>query len=814
MQKQLHKNHPLFSILFLAVCLLFVSKIYAQGELTFQVPPKEILDLVDIKQPPTPIIDRTMNYIVFVERPTFKTLKELAENELRLAGIRINTQAFDGSRGTYFTGISLQNLKTGKNIEITGLPKDFKIEYPAFSPSCKYFSFVNVTEKGMELWLLTLNTGIAKKVSSEKLSAVTGTPYRWSADEKFLYCYLRNNSKPTFKESALPTGPAVQEATGIKAPVRTYQDLLRDNNDEVKFEYYATSPIVKIFLDGKTVPYLPARIYKSFEASPDGNYTLVEEVNKPFSYQVPYFQFPYNVKVFDKNGTLVKELASKPLQDKIPTSFDAVESGRRDFSWRGDKPATLVWCEAQDGGDPAVPAIKRDKIFQSDAPFKDEGKFLTATLNRFRGITWGDNSTAVMTDSWRKNRNTKSYLLNPENPDENPKIIYDGSSEDLYNNPGRFVTEPNKFNEQTLLFSKDKSKLYLIGEGFSAEGNKPFVDEYIIKTGDRKRLWRADGKNTYEAIVRILDIENNQILTRIEGQKVFPNYFIRNIGSPNDLKQITFLPNPYKSFENVSKQKISYKREDGVDLTATLYLPAGYDKSKGRLPMLMEAYPTEFKDAGAAGMVRDSPHRFVSLNYGSPVFWAARGYAVMQGASFPIIGKGNEEPNDTYIEQLVANAKAAIKAVDDMGVVDPKRVAVMGHSYGAFMTANLLAHSDLFAAGIARSGAYNRTLTPFGFQSEERTFWQAKDVYNKMSPFNYADQLKTPILLIHGEMDNNSGTFPINSERLFAALKGLGGTARLVFLPYESHGYAARENILHMLWEMDSWLEKYVKNRK
>lgn len=807
-------NYFIISFIYFFISSLLIPTAYAQSDLSFQIPPKEILELVDIKQPPLPIIDRNVNYIVFLERQTFKSLQELSENELRLAGIRINTQTFNGSRGTYFIGMTMQNVQTGKNIIITGLPKDYKIEYPTFSPKYNYFSFVNTSNDGLELWVVDVKNGEAKKVSSTKLSAVTGRPYSWSADEKFLYCFARNSSKPSFQEKELPLGPAIQEATRTKAPVRTYQDLLRNSNDEKKFEYYASASVVKIFLDGKVIPFLPSNIYRSFNPSPNGDYILVEEVNKPFSYQVPYYQFPYKVKAYDKNGILVKELASKPLQDKIPTSFDAVESGMRDFSWRSDKPATVVWCEAQDEGDPANAVEKRDKIFQMDAPFKGEVKFLTSTLNRFRGITWGDNNTAVMIDTWRKNRNTKSYLLNPEIANENPKIIFDGSSEDLYNNPGRFVTAPNKFNENTLLFSQDKSKLYLIGEGFSPEGSKPFVDEYNIITGEKNRLWRSEGKTTYESIIRIIDIQKNLLLTRIEGVKVFPNYFIRNISTSENPKQITFASNPYKSFENVSKQKIFYKREDGVELSATLYLPAGYDKAMGRLPMLMEAYPTEFKDASAAGMVRDSPFRFVSLNYGSPVFWAARGYAVMEGAAFPIIGKGKEEPNDTYIEQLVANAKAAIKAVDDMGIVDPKSVAVMGHSYGAFMTANLLAHSDLFAAGIARSGAYNRTLTPFGFQAEERTFWQAKDVYDKMSPFNYADKLKTPILLIHGELDNNSGTFPINSERMFAALKGLGGTARLVFLPYESHGYAAKENILHMLWEMDSWLEKYVKNRK
>lgn len=130
------------------------------------------------------------------------------------------------------------------------------------------------------------------------------------------------------------------------------------------------------------------------------------------------------------------------------------------------------------------------------------------------------------------------------------------------------------------------------------------------------------------------------------------------------------------------------------------------------------------------------------------------------------------------------------------------------------MTANLLAHSDLFRAGIARSGAYNRTLTPFGFQSERRTFWEAPEMYAKVSPFWYADKIKEPILLIHGEADNNQGTFPIQSERMFAAIRGNGGTARLVMLPLEAHGYAAKESTEHTLFEMVQWFDKWVKNAK
>jgi dipeptidyl aminopeptidase/acylaminoacyl peptidase len=390
--------------------------------------------------------------------------------------------------------------------------------------------------------------------------------------------------------------------------------------------------------------------------------------------------------------------------------------------------------------------------------------------------------------------------------------LFDRNYQDNYNDPGSFLTDKNEWGENTLVIHKNT--LYLTGTGHSEEGTRPFFREFNLKTKEVKELWRADGTETLEQISKVIDPKNGVLLTRIESSNVFPNYFIRNTKKRIAPQQITFFPNPFESLKGVHKELITYQREDGVELSATLYLPDSYDREKKeKLPMVMWAYPREFKDAASAGQVTTSPHEFTAPYYGSPVFWVTRGYVILDGAAFPIIGEGNEEPNDTFREQLVANAKAAIDAVDELGYIDRTRVAVGGHSYGAFMTANLLSHSDLFAAGIARSGAYNRTLTPFGFQSEERSYWEAPEVYNAMSPFMHADKMKTPLLLIHGEADNNSGTYPLQSERYFNALKGLGATSRLVFLPKESHGYVARESILHMLWEQDEWLEKWVKNK-
>ncbi len=796
----------------LAVLFVF-GQFVSFSQTNYQLPPKEILDLADVKTPPQSLISRNNNYLLLLERPLYKTVEELAEPELKLGGLRINPVNFNASRGTYYTSIKLQKISDGKPIVVNNLPQPLKAQYVQFSPGEKYCSFVLVSQTSLSLWVINLGNGNATQIIAEGLNATMGIPYSWSSNDEFIYFKFKGNKQKLTNTIELPKGPSTQEATGTRSAARTYQDLLRNKQDENTFNYYTTSSYQKVDINsGKISQLLPEAIYTGFTFSPDQKYILTEELSQPYSYTLPYYFFASNFKIYDAGGSFIKTFYTRPLQDKTPISFDAVEAGKREIMWRNDKPSTLFWCEAPDDGDPAKNVEYRDMLFQSDFPFT-ENKNICSIKNRFRDITFGKNNIAIVEDFWWKNRNTKTYIINPLLNSQQPLVIFDLSQEDLYANPGNFQTSYNEYNRSVLEFSKDQSKLYLVGEGYSPEGNKPFIDEFSIATKKTKRLWRADGKTSYERVIKIVNAENSLAITRIESPKIYPNLYLRNYSKNAKPTQLTFNQNPYLSLQNITKQKIFYKRNDGVQLSATLFLPAGYDaKRDGRLPMLMDAYPTEFKDDKAAGQVQESPYMFISIGWYSPLFWVTKGYAILQDAQFPIIGKGDAEPNDTYTEQLVADAEAAIHAVDSMGVVDKNKCAVMGHSYGAFMTANLLAHSNLFAAGIARSGAYNRTLTPFGFQAEERSYWQAQDVYLKMSPFNYADKIKTPILLVHGDADNNPGTFTLQSERLFQAIKGNGGKAKLVLLPYESHSYAARENILHMLWEMDTWLDKYVKN--
>lgn len=189
--------------------------------------------------------------------------------------------------------------------------------------------------------------------------------------------------------------------------------------------------------------------------------------------------------------------------------------------------------------------------------------------------------------------------------------------------------------------------------------------------------------------------------------------------------------------------------------------------------------------------------------------WLTQGYAVVT-PDIPIIGKGNAF-NNNFIAHLVDSMYAAIRKVDALGYVDVDRLGHGGHSYGAFATANILARTPFFKAGIAGDGAYNRTLTPMAFQSERRFIWEAQDVYLEMSPFFQADHLDTPLLMYHGGEDNNTGTFLIQSERMIQALTGLGKTAVLYIYPFESHGPRCLETYQDMWARWLSWFNVYVK---
>ncbi len=790
-------------------------QLMGQENLSYQKPSDEILELVNAPLAPSVRITDNGNYMLLLYRDAYKSIQELSEPEMRLGGLRINPKTNIGSRTNYYNNIKIKIPTAREAIQVTGLPENPRLANFSFSPDESRVAVTNTTAEGVEVWLLDLTTAQVKKLTDATVNANIGDVLNWFKDGSALLVKMLPASRKALIDvsEVVPTGPTISTNDGKKAQNRTYQDLLSNPNDEFNFEHLALSELYKVALDGTKTAWKPAAMYRSISFSPNGEYVMVVTVEKPFSYIVPYYRFPSTTAIYTKDGTLVNTLLKVPLLEDLPKGFMAERKGMREVSWRNDRDATLMYVEALDDGDPEKMVPFRDELYLLEAPFTGKGTPLLKTINRFNSVYWGTDHLAIVTDYWWNTRNTKTYVFDPSDASREPTLLYDRNYQDAYSDPGSFVMKRNANGAMVLSLDK-KNNAFLLGEGYSEDGQFPFVDQLNLTTMKNIRRYQSDRSDQKETLLDY-NAEKDELLVRLESKNDYPNYHYKHLIKRKGPVQLTFFDNPFKSIQDVHKEVISYKREDGLELSGTLYLPVGYDITSGeKMPMILWAYPREFKDKNSASQNTQNPNEFTYPYWGSPVYWVTKGYVVLDDAAFPIIGEEETQPNDSFREQLVASAKAAIDAVDALGYIDRDRVAVGGHSYGAFMVANLLSHSDLFAAGIARSGAYNRTLTPFGFQSEERNYWEAPEVYYTMSPFMHADKMKTPLLLVHGLADNNSGTYPMQSERYFNALKGLGATVRLVMLPKESHGYRAKESILHLLWEQDQWLEKYVKNKE
>ena len=799
------------NILLIASLALFTTA-GAQNTNGYQTPPKAIADLLLAKPTPSISLDKKATWMLIMERNSYPTVEELGQPEVRVAGLRLNPNNFSPSRQNFINGLKLKNIKTGKESSIMGLPANLLAGNISWSPDEKQIAFTHTTGSRVDLYVLAVEKAIATKINKTALNATLGPVFSWVNEGTLLYTTITLPASMMPKRPITPVGPSIQESVGKAAPSRTYQDLIRSPYDEEAFAFLTSSQLVKNTNGIETKMGSPA-IYTSFEVSPDKKYLLTETIQKPFSYLVTAYSFASRISIQDMNGKTLKVLANLPSAETTPSGYDNVQPVPRAFAWRNDAAATITWCEPLDSGLIKKNMEYHDAVYALSAPFNGQPSTVVKTKMRFRGIVWGNEHFAWVNEGLTGKQLQKASRLDPATG--TVETLFERNTTDAYNSPGSPVLTRSSFGRPVIDLLSNDRLLMNNPIGSSPNGDLPYLAEFDLKIKKQNILWRS-APGTYEAVVSVLDAENLQVVTRRESQTEVPNYFIQNLKSKTANQQITAFVNPYPALNGVTKEKVKYKRADGVDLTGDLYLPKGYDKTKdGPLPLLMWAYPREYNSAADAAQVRGSKDRFTTLSWGSPIFYVTQGFAVLDNAEMPIVAaNADAKPNDTFIEQLKLNAEAAIKAMSDMGIADPKRVAVGGHSYGAFMTAHLLSHTNLFKAGLARSGAYNRTLTPFGFQAEERTYWEAPDLYYKMSPFSYANKIKTPILLVHGEADDNPGTFPINSERLYNAIKGHGGTVRLVYLPYEAHGYRGKENLLHLLWEQNEWLNRFVKNAK
>lgn len=801
------------------------------------MPPEPIASMLDRRRLPGIAFSPNADWIVELGRAGLPAIEELAEPTVAIAGLQINPRTWESAKAVHYRSISVRrpNEKTAHPV---ALPENARIRNLQWSYCGQYLSFTNTSvdpltapklsshgeadsndKSGLSLWVLDLAKAEAKALTGPILNAVSGSTARWLPDNSVV-CKVRGAFEAPPVAPVHPAGPVIEESLGRVAPARTYTNLLENPHDEALLEYYLASKLVRVSFSGEQTPITEAALFRDISLSPNGQWIKATQIHRPFSYQVPISRFPRRTEILDLSGKTIYTVSELPLAEEIPIDFDSVRAGIRASGWRADKPATLYWVEALDGGDAGVECEYRDAVYTLSAPFDDSAQLFWRSTLRFNSVVWGNEEIAIAYEALYNTRQVNTWKLTPNDQSVPPHLIESRNFQDAYSHPGEWVMTKGIYSWQTLLIS-EKGNVYLNGRGASPEGIYPFLDKLNLATGEKERLWQSSGDN-FSRVARVLDSEATQFIVRKESKTEPGNYWLHDRtpaeGETSSKQEqpkpvaLTTFKDPLPWYQDVHKEIVRYQRSDGLELSGTLYLPPNYSLEKdGPLPTLLWVYPEEHKSRETASQVTKSENTFGRPNRSSVMFLLTQGYALLSGPSMPIIGEAEAEPNDTYLEQLIDSAQAAVDYLVERGVCDRPKIAIGGHSYGAFTTANLLAHTDLFCAGIARSGAYNRSLTPFGFQGEQRNFWDAGDTYLKMSPFFVADKINHPLLLIHGAEDNNSGTYPIQTERLYEAMKGLGGTVRYVSLPYEEHGYRSREAVGHVLWEMVRWLDTYVK---
>lgn len=787
-------------------------------------PPEPIAQILDAPAFPATLISPDHRWLVELDYSDLLPIAKLAEPQVSIAGFCLNSSTNGPARQNFYRRITLRDLAaTVEQVapeqvapeqvapeQVVQLPDEAQIADLRWSPDSRHLAFTLVQPTGYELWVLETASGQARRLTAPILNSAYGDAYHWFGEDALLCKVIPHDRGDAPEAPPVPTGPIVQENLGGKHPNRTFTNLLQNPHDELLFEYYVRSNLEVVTLSGEQLPLGVSGLIESAVPSPDRQFFLLFQLHRPFSYQLPAGYFPLLVQVYNRAGQLVHQVTDRPLTDYLSPKRDAVAIGPRNIAWRSDRPATLVWVEALDNGDPTQEVPYRDALLELDAPFSGEARLLWKTAYRFQRVAWGREDVALAWERWYDTRQIRMWRLYPNQPEVAPKLLLERSTDDQYRSPGLPITQPGPYGRFVMHFTPDEEGVYFTGRGASPQGVHPFLDRLNFATGETERLWQCRDPH-FETIVQVLDPEAKMLLTRRQSQMEPPNLFLRTRRDASSIA-LTDYPDPAPQLAGIHKELVQYRRADGVQLSANLYLPAGYEVDRdGPLPTLLWVYPEEFKSAEYAGQVTTAENTFSRPRRASVLFLLTQGYAVFDNPKLPIIGEGDAEPNDSYVEQLIAGADAAVEYLVKRGIARRDRLGIGGHSYGAFTTANLLAHTDLFQMGIARSGAYNRTLTPFGFQGEQRTFWEAADTYMQMSPFTHAAQIQAPLLLIHGADDNNSGTFPMQTKRLYEALKGLGAIVRWVKLPLEAHGYSSREAVGHVLWEMVTWCDRYLK---
>ncbi|RTR38997.1 S9 family peptidase [Shewanella canadensis] len=842
--------HPIF--MFALIAFFSASSIAAQ----YQRPSQPLQDIVEQNKKVSTRLSNNKQWLAILTPESHTDIENLARKELKLAGLRLSPNRLTPSRiKAKYRSIELVNLNNNSVKPDTIITQaDLTVTKVKFSPDSRFLSYIGISNHSADLYLYEIATRQSVKLNKTRINASLGLKYQWLHNSQGLATSIAVDSEH-LPQTPQFHGPNISVTLGKKAPRRTYQDLLKNAQDEAQFSQLTTSQLSIIMLDGEVIKIGKPAINIGFSLSPDDKYLLVKRIKPPFSHMVKYRDFAQSVEMFHNSGKKLATLAELESGEFRPSGSDSVRKGPRLIHWRSDKPNTLAYVEALDGGDSNKKVQFRDQLRQITAPFNLAPKALVKTPWRIANVQWGENRLALITERHSTNKQMRVSFLDTAavsdkllaNKSTAMRLWYQKALRDSYSDPGRLYKHPRP-SGLGHLFALDNGRVFHYGLGASPEGYQPFLKSTKIpsetvsagtlleekpsqvtvsqatstrvttpstelstelSTTHSTTLWRS-ASDQLESVRYILNLDPLRLIINRQSSDT-PSHLVLLDVQSNTERVLQQKKASITAFKGVSRQLVTYTRDDGLPLSGKLYLPAGYTPKDGPLPVLMWAYPREYKNAEVASQVNYSPNQYNYISAKGPIPFVANGFAIFDRVAMPIVGEGKEKPNDNFRSQLIANAKAAIDTLVEMGVADRDKIAIGGHSYGAFMVANLLAHSDLFAAGIARSGAYNRTLTPFGFQNEKRNFWEAPSLYQQISPFTHADKIDEPLLLMHGEMDANSGTYPMQSARLFKAIRGLGGNARLVTFPFESHSYQAKESLMHMLWEQENWLEQHLR---
>lgn len=801
-------SKALIVVLYFFSCLAFADQVYQKTD-------RVVSDLLRADSFSNISLNRQKTALIKKYAQYSPSIDYVSRAQLKVAGLRFNPKNYRPISNTYTSKIVYFDLKNKLDDEIKFSEKSI-IGRTAWSEDGKNLLVGIETANCYQLWIVKIPSLKKKQIPGLCMNEIMGDSFYWVNDQEvFISARTKAQMKAISVEKVVPIGPVIQESLGRVAQNRTYQDLIKNQQDEQILTLAIKSqPMIYNIKSATTKKIGREDLYSGVSLSPDKKRFLVAKVVQPYSYVVPISYFARQFEVWDRQGQVTHVLHKSGPFENVP--IQGVVTGPRRMNWLPDEAATLTYVQALDGGDWKNKVDYRDEIFKLHllAGGKTKDESIYKVKNRFTSLDVLDRQLGYLVEDYERDSKwvTTRFLKFENSKLIQDKVLFSLSEDDAYNSPGSPYYVLNSYNRAVVAVDADHQSVFLSDNGATPEGYKPFLNKLNLNTLEKKEIFRSADKSFESFLVFLNDKTFDTFMTSYETNTVSPRYMINKIVADQVQPELLYADkNPFEIIGRLKKEVITYKRKDGVQLSGTLYYPLDYEPNK-KYPLIIEAYPLEYTDNKTAGQVRSSAYKFETPYRADVMYFALRGYAVLQEAQIPIIGSP-ETVNDIFLPQLIAGAEAAIQAVNSKNLIDTQKVGVIGHSYGAFMVANLLTHTNLFAAGIARSGAYNRTLTPFGFQSERRTFWEAKETYLKVSPFYEAEKMKKPLLLIHGMADNNSGTFTLQSERYYEALKGQGANTRLVLLPEESHSYVAMESVEHVLYEMFNWFDIYVRNK-